>query len=160
DAADQRRGAERPRQRRCRSDPGAAAGGRRGEQPDRARRPDGEVQHRGVRRGQPLDDGQHQELLPDAGRGPAASDRDMSFKALQYERRGGAVWLWLNRPDALNALDPTLIGELLAACDRAEGESGLAALVLSGRGRAFCAGADLKHILTATDDTEGLRRFV
>ena len=84
----------------------------------------------------------------------------MSFQALQYERRGGAVWLWLNRPEALNALSPVLIGELMEACERAETESGIAALVLSGRGRAFCAGADLKHILTATDDTEGLRRFV
>ena len=84
----------------------------------------------------------------------------MSYETIQYERRGDAVWLWLNRPDALNALSPTVMAELLQALECAEAEPDLRALVLGGRGRAFCAGADLKHFLGALESEEGVRKFV
>lgn len=84
----------------------------------------------------------------------------MAYETIQYERRGDAVWLWLNRPDQLNALSPTVMMELLQALDQAEKESGIRALVLGGRGRAFCAGADLKHFLDAVGSAEGVRQFV
>jgi len=84
---------------------------------------------------------------------------DMAYETIQYERRGDAVWVWLNRPDQLNALSPTVMAELLQALERAENESGIRALVLGGRGRAFCAGADLKHFLGAVGSAEGVRKF-
>jgi enoyl-CoA hydratase/carnithine racemase len=84
----------------------------------------------------------------------------MSYQTIEYQRRGNAVWLWLNRPDALNALSPEVMAELLQALARAEAEDGIRALVLSGRGRAFCAGADLKHFLAALAGDKGVRGFV
>jgi enoyl-CoA hydratase len=84
----------------------------------------------------------------------------MTYTTIEYQRRGDAVWLWLNRPDALNALSPDVMAELQQALTQAEGENGIRALVLSGRGRAFCAGADLKHFLSALGSDAGVRGFV
>ena len=55
----------------------------------------------------------------------------------------GIAHVELNRPAKLNALDPALFAELAAAGARLATEPGLRAVVLSGRGRAFCAGLDL-----------------
>ncbi len=70
----------------------------------------------------------------------------MTYENLLYERRGAAVWITLNRPDAMNALDPATLADLSRVLDAAEAEEGLRALVLTGSGRAFCAGADLKFV--------------
>ena len=72
-----------------------------------------------------------------------------------YERRGAAAWLTLNRPEALNALTVPLIQCLDACLTRAEAETELRAIVVTGAGRAFCAGADLKSIgVLLADDVE------
>jgi enoyl-CoA hydratase len=62
---------------------------------------------------------------------------------VSYERRGPAGWLTLNRPGKRNALSPRLVSELLRALDSAGQDPGLRALVITGAGPAFCAGADL-----------------
>jgi len=49
----------------------------------------------------------------------------------------------LDRPDHLNAFTIEMLGELLAAFDRADGDPAVRAVVVTGAGRAFCAGADL-----------------
>src|SRR5262249_31410337 len=72
----------RRRQRRGRSVEGDAPGRGRGQEHERDRRPDGEVQHRGVRRGQPLDARQHPQLLPAAERGADAPAGKMTVAAL------------------------------------------------------------------------------
>ncbi|WP_375460405.1 crotonase/enoyl-CoA hydratase family protein [uncultured Enterovirga sp.] len=56
---------------------------------------------------------------------------------------GGIADVRLNRPDKMNALDPAMMAALLAAAERLGGEPGLRAVVLSGEGRAFCAGLDM-----------------
>lgn len=66
------------------------------------------------------------------------------------EIRGGAMWITLNRPDALNALTPAVINGINAALDRATSER-VHAVVLTGAGRAFCAGADLKFVRNRSD---------
>jgi enoyl-CoA hydratase/carnithine racemase len=71
----------------------------------------------------------------------------MSFQQIAYERRGEAVWVTLDRPGELNALTAIMIGELNAAIDRVEADPEVACMVITGRGRAFCAGADLKLVL-------------
>ncbi len=50
----------------------------------------------------------------------------------------------LNRPDALNAFNPELISDLNAALDQAEQDNEIRAVIISGEGKAFSAGADLK----------------
>lgn len=64
---------------------------------------------------------------------------------LERERRGG-VEIWrLNRPDRRNALSVALVRELSARVETAERDAELRAVILSGRGAAFCTGADLKE---------------
>lgn len=63
--------------------------------------------------------------------------------AVLTERRGAALWVRLNRERALNSLDPEVLAGLEAAMDEVEADAAVRALVLSGSGRAFCAGADL-----------------
>jgi enoyl-CoA hydratase/carnithine racemase len=51
----------------------------------------------------------------------------------------------LNRPDRLNAWTNTMFGELMAAFDRADADDEVRAMIVTGAGRAFCAGADLER---------------
>ena len=58
----------------------------------------------------------------------------------------GVLTLTLNRPDRLNALSPELYDALVAALDRAAVDHDVGALVLTGAGRAFCAGGDVRRM--------------
>ena len=60
-----------------------------------------------------------------------------------YEERGAVALITLNRPDALNSFTRQMHHDLWAALDRAEAHPVVRALVLTGAGRGFCAGADL-----------------
>lgn len=62
---------------------------------------------------------------------------------LEIEQRGAAVWLWLNRPEVRNALNDELRSALSEAFARFAKDPGVRALVIAGRGAAFCAGGDL-----------------
>jgi enoyl-CoA hydratase/carnithine racemase len=55
----------------------------------------------------------------------------------------GVADVRLNRPDKMNALDPAMFEGIMGAIDRLGSEKGLRAVVLSGEGRAFCAGLDM-----------------
>lgn len=55
----------------------------------------------------------------------------------------GVATITLNRPDKLNAMTTRMIDSLIAAFDRAEADDGVRAVVVTGAGRAFCAGTDL-----------------
>jgi enoyl-CoA hydratase/carnithine racemase len=68
--------------------------------------------------------------------------------AAASDESGSVRILTLNRPDRLNAMTPTLVDVLLAHLDTAEADARVGAVVLTGAGRAFCAGADLS---TGTD---------
>jgi enoyl-CoA hydratase len=63
---------------------------------------------------------------------------------LATQQDGNVLVATMNRPDARNALNPELIGELSAVLQEADGDPGVRAIVLTGAGRAFCAGMDLK----------------
>jgi enoyl-CoA hydratase/carnithine racemase len=67
----------------------------------------------------------------------------MAFETLLYEVADGVATLTLNRPDRLNAVNTTSIRELVAALDAADGDDGVRAVIVTGAGRAFCAGAAL-----------------
>ena len=65
----------------------------------------------------------------------------MSEPPLVQEIRQGAMWIRLNRPEAMNSLTPQLLAGLSAALDEAQARDEVKAIVLTGEGRAFCAGA-------------------
>lgn len=66
--------------------------------------------------------------------------------SIVYELRGAGAWIRLNRPDALNALSFGLMREFGDALAKARADDAVRALVVTGTGRAFCAGADLKQV--------------
>lgn len=70
----------------------------------------------------------------------------MSYSEIAYERRGRAAWIRLNRPQAMNTITPVLATEVSAALDTAMADPQVICVVLTGTGRAFCAGADLKFL--------------
>jgi enoyl-CoA hydratase/carnithine racemase len=67
----------------------------------------------------------------------------MGYKQITYQVEERILTLTLNRPDKLNAYTPTMQGELLDAINRADADDAVRAVIVTGAGRAFCAGADL-----------------
>ena len=69
----------------------------------------------------------------------------MSEPQVLFEQRAAVACITLNRPQALNSFTRAMHNELWAALDRAEGNPLIRALVITGAGRGFCAGADLSE---------------
>jgi enoyl-CoA hydratase len=65
---------------------------------------------------------------------------------LRVERDAGVITLTLNRPDAMNALSRALRSEIAAAFRAFAGDPDVGAVIVTGAGRAFCAGLDLKEL--------------
>ncbi|MFG6198768.1 crotonase/enoyl-CoA hydratase family protein [Nonomuraea sp. JJY05] len=65
------------------------------------------------------------------------------FTEIEYEVADQIATVTLNRPERLNAFTFTMRRELISAFDRADADDGVRAVVVTGAGRAFCAGADL-----------------
>ncbi len=68
------------------------------------------------------------------------------YETLLIAKEGAVDWVTLNRPDALNALNTTLVDELLDYFQRLYFDRETRIVVLRGAGRAFCAGLDLKEL--------------
>lgn len=68
----------------------------------------------------------------------------MSFETIKYEVDGAVAIITCNRPDKLNAMNQRMLAELSAALDRVVGDAAVRALVVTGAGRAFVAGADIE----------------
>ncbi|MGO4332968.1 crotonase/enoyl-CoA hydratase family protein [Cupriavidus sp. M-11] len=66
-----------------------------------------------------------------------------SFETLQYAVEAGVATITLHRPDRLNAFTPKMMEELIAAFDATDADDNVRAVIVTGSGRAFCAGADL-----------------
>src|SRR5947209_4244324 len=76
----------------------------------------------------------------------------------------GIAWLTLNRPDRLNAFSPAMLDALREALQRLGTDAGVGAIVVTGAGRGFCAGGDVKTMESRAaqgfeDRVEGLRRM-
>ena len=65
-------------------------------------------------------------------------------QAVIVERRGGVMVITLNRPEAMNAINGALSNGLWTAIQELDADNSLVAGVITGTGRAFCAGMDLK----------------
>lgn len=74
----------------------------------------------------------------------------MNYEMLSVERRGRVGVITLVRTQALNALNSRLMDELTQAVDEFESDAGIGCLVLTGSGRAFAAGADIKEMAFKT----------
>jgi 2-(1,2-epoxy-1,2-dihydrophenyl)acetyl-CoA isomerase len=76
----------------------------------------------------------------ESGRGPEGH----AGTTVKLERRGAELWIVLDRPDVMNAWDKQLGFELLTAVQDAAADDSVRAVVVTGNGRAFSSGADLK----------------
>jgi len=68
------------------------------------------------------------------------------YDTITYEVDGHTATITMNRPGALNALSPHMITELRAAYQRVEDDDTVWLMIVTGAGRAFCTGADVKEI--------------
>ncbi|MDR3349453.1 MAG: enoyl-CoA hydratase/isomerase family protein [Acidaminococcales bacterium] len=78
----------------------------------------------------------------------------MSENAVLYETKGRTALITLNRPKQLNALTGGLVDELTESLARAENGKDIRAVVVTGAGRAFCAGGDLDFLSTLSTADE------
>ena len=85
-------------------------------------------------------------MLPAGVTITAVTDFELAhrYDAVNLYRRGAAAKLELNRPDSLNAWDAQLGLDLLAALTDVAGDPGVRAVLVTGAGRAFSSGADLR----------------
>jgi enoyl-CoA hydratase/carnithine racemase len=72
------------------------------------------------------------------------SPAELGFETIVYEKAPPRATITLNRPDVLNAFDFQMLREVARACEDVSWDDEIRALVLTGAGRAFCVGADLR----------------
>ncbi|HEV8251302.1 MAG TPA: enoyl-CoA hydratase/isomerase family protein [Gaiellaceae bacterium] len=72
------------------------------------------------------------------------SPDELGFETIVYEKAPPRATIRLNRPDVLNAFDFRMLRELARACEDASWDDEIRVVVVTGTGRAFCVGADLK----------------
>lgn len=79
---------------------------------------------------------------------------------LTVEKRGGVTLLTLNRPSQMNALSGELVAALGEALARCRADAEVRVVVITGAGRAFCAGADLIEAAEVTQDSAAFRELL
>ena len=84
----------------------------------------------------------------------------MMNSSLLYEQTGPVGWITLNRPEAMNAINLQMLDEFEEILPRIANDSDVKVLVLTGKGKAFCAGADLKEILDSGSSPPGEADFI
>jgi len=67
----------------------------------------------------------------------------MTYETIRYDVADQILTITLHRPDKLNAFNPQMMQELIDAFDKADADDHVRAVIVTGEGRAFCAGADL-----------------
>src|SRR3954462_3450752 len=79
----------------------------------------------------------------------------MSYKTIEYATDGRVALITLNRPERLNAWTPAMAAEQAAAIGAANDDPSVGAIVMTGAGRGFCAGADMDETFkTRLDGTD------
>jgi 2-(1,2-epoxy-1,2-dihydrophenyl)acetyl-CoA isomerase len=71
----------------------------------------------------------------------------MEYRDIELTREEGVAFITLNRPEVLNALTGRMKVELISALKETEEDDDIRVMILTGRGRAFCAGADLNRFV-------------
>jgi enoyl-CoA hydratase len=83
----------------------------------------------------------------------------LDYRSIRYEVAGRVATITLNRPERLNAIDWHMPGEIRAAVDRAESDDAVHVIVVTGAGRAFCSGYDLKLYAEADGPNPGFQQM-
>ena len=83
----------------------------------------------------------------------------MTYECLLYEVKDGIATLTLNRPDRLNALGGTLRDDLFDAVTRSAADPDVRVMVVTGAGKGFCSGGDVKAMGEAKAGQRGIRDF-
>ncbi|MCC7363925.1 MAG: crotonase/enoyl-CoA hydratase family protein [Dehalococcoidia bacterium] len=78
----------------------------------------------------------------------------MAYEQIKYEVADGVATLTMSRPDKLNAFTNVMREEMCAAFDEADADDSVRAVIVTGEGRAFCAGADLSAGTSTFDNRE------
>lgn len=84
----------------------------------------------------------------------------MAYETILVETRGKVGLVTFNRPQALNALNSQLVGELNTALDGFEKDAGIGAIVITGSEKAFAAGADIKEMQNLSYPETYLEDFI
>ena len=79
----------------------------------------------------------------------------MDYKTIELIKEEEIALIYLNRPNVLNALNETMKNELIHALRETEEDNNIRVLILSGRGRGFCAGADLNRFVEIQESDKG-----
>jgi enoyl-CoA hydratase/carnithine racemase len=86
----------------------------------------------------------------------------MEFETIVYDKKDHVARITLNRPEALNSLNRTMVTELGKALDDSDTDQEIRVVIITGAGKAFCSGADLKFAaeeLTTSQAEEEFFRF-
>ncbi|MHC1713991.1 MAG: enoyl-CoA hydratase/isomerase family protein [Acidaminococcaceae bacterium] len=78
----------------------------------------------------------------------------MGEQSVLFERKEKIAWITLNRPQSLNSMNDALVDELHKALDEAACDNGIKTVILTGNGKAFCAGGDLPYLETLKSVSE------
>jgi enoyl-CoA hydratase/carnithine racemase len=76
----------------------------------------------------------------------------MTYTTIKYDAHAPVALITLNRPEKLNAWMPAMSEEMADAIERANKDRSIGAIVVTGEGRGFCAGADIEHTFKSRID--------
>jgi enoyl-CoA hydratase/carnithine racemase len=92
----------------------------------------------------------------------AVQEGTMAFETILYDKKDHVARITLNRPEAFNALNRTIVTELGKALDDSDADPEIRVVIITGTGKAFCSGADLKFAseeLTTSQAEQDFFRF-
>ena len=81
----------------------------------------------------------------------------LKYETLLTDLADGVMTVTLNRPDKLNAFNATMQKEMIDAFDQADNDDNIRAIIVTGAGRGFCAGADLSSGANTFEDRKSTR---
>jgi len=84
----------------------------------------------------------------------------MIFTTILTETHGRVGLITLNRPEAMNALNPVILGELMSALEAFDADDGIGAIVVAGSEKVFAAGADIKEMANASEEEMRASPFI
>ena len=94
-----------------------------------------------------LSDGSSSWKVPEFFKHQASSDQSWDFSYVDANIVNGVATLTINRPEAMNALNETVVNQLSVAIEKVNGDDAVDTIVLDGAGKAFVAGADVKFFV-------------